>query len=188
MKHRIGVIAEDNSDVQVATELIKKISPRKKFVIRSFVGHGCGRLRGKCFQWAIQLKNRGCSLLMVLHDLDDRVLTDLETELRNIVRPCPIEQHVVIIPIREIEAWLLSDHVAIQKALRLKRKVPRTSNPQSIADPKKMLGELIYSRSEKKKRYVVEDNQRIASHIEIANIRRCSSFLPLEQFIRGHLV
>ena len=188
MKHKIGVIAEDDSDVQVANELIKKISPRKEFVIRRFVGHGCGKLRSKCFQWAIQLKNQGCSLLIVLHDLDDRVLTNLEAELKRLLRPSPIERHVIIIPIQEIEAWLLSDHVAIQNALRLRRKFPRISNPQAIADPKRMLGDLILSRSDKRKRYVVEDNQKIASHIELANIRRCSSFVPLEQFIRTHLV
>lgn len=188
MKHKIGVIAEDDSDVQVANELIKKISPRKEFVIRRFVGHGCGKLRSKCLSWAIQLKNQGCSMLIVFHDLDDRTLTDLEAEIKSLLRPCPIERHLIIIPIREIEAWLLSDHLAIKKALKLRRTFPRIANPQSIVNPKRMLGDLIFSKSDKRKRYVVEDNQKIASHIQIVNIRRCSSFLPLEHFIKTHLI
>ncbi len=58
MSNHIGVIAEDNSDVEVVRELIKKIVPDKKFSINSFVGHGCGKIQGKCFQWAGALKTK----------------------------------------------------------------------------------------------------------------------------------
>lgn len=187
MTYRVGVIAEDSSDVEVVYELITKITPNKRFKIRKFVGNGCGKIRGKCNQWALQLMREGCTLLVVMHDLDNRVLSELEIQLEKAINPCPIKKYVLIIPIKEIEAWLLSDNVAIQIALSLKQKISHIANPEAINDPKKLLGEIIYLKSDKTKRYVVSDNRKIAHKIELQNIRRCSSFLPLERFIRTHL-
>lgn len=188
MTYRIGIIAEDNSDVDVLYELIGKIAQSKGFVIRKFAANGCGRILGKCCQWAHQLSRQGCTLLVIVHDLDARVLAEFRPKIEQACRPSPIEKHVVIIPVREIEAWLLSDSQAIQKALNLKQKVPHIGDPEALLDPKKMLGETIYLKSAKTKRYVVNDNQRIARKVELKNIRRCSSFLPLEKFIRAYIV
>ncbi len=184
MRNRIGIIAEDDSDVDVVDQLIPKVVPGKEYSIRKFVGHGCGRIQGKCAQWAIVLKARGCTMLIVLHDLDTRVLSKLESELRQILGHCPIQKNVIVIPIREIEAWLLSDNVAIQKAMNLGSVVPRVPNPQNITDPKKKLGEIIYLRSGKRKRYLNSvDNRKIAAEIDLNNLRRCSSFVPMEEFL-----
>lgn len=187
MTYRIGIIAEDSSDVEVLSELIAKISPNKRFIVRKFVAHGCGKIRGKCRQWALQLNREGCRLLILLHDLDTRTLSELKVQLENAINPSPIKKHVLIIPVREIEAWLLSDSAAIERALNLSQRVPYISNPESIVDPKKTLGEVVFLKSGKTKRYIVNDNKKIASRIRLESIRRCSSFLPLECFVRAHL-
>ncbi len=188
MSTLIGVIAEDNSDIDVVDEFIRKIVPKKKYIIKSFVGHGCGKVRGKCFQWAGVLKTKGCSCLILLHDLDEHDLPSLNTHLCQVLAHCSISKHVVIIPIREIEAWLLSDNKAIKKAMNLVRDVPRISNPQEIVDPKRKLGETIYLLSDKTKRYLNSvHNRKIAAAVELVNVRRCSSFLPLESFLIDNL-
>lgn len=184
MSNCIGIIAEDDSDVEVVKELVKKIVPNKRFSTEKFVGHGCGKIQGKCFQWAGVLKTKGCSILIVLHDLDDRVSSKLDASLRLTLKNCAIPKHIVVIPIREIEAWLLSDHIAIQKAFNLNKKVEHISNPQFITDPKKKLGEIIYLKSGKTKRYInAVHNQKIAAEMDLVNLRRCSSFRPLEDFL-----
>ena len=38
---RIGVIAEDSSDIEVIKELIKKLKSPSSFCVRHFVGNGC---------------------------------------------------------------------------------------------------------------------------------------------------
>ena len=149
MSNHVGVIAEDDSDVEVVGELIKKIVPEKRYTISSFVGHGCGKIQGKCFQWAGILKTKGCSTLILLHDLDERILAELDFELCHALAQCSIPKHIVVIPIREIEAWLLSDNLAIKKAMNLGKNVPRIADPQSDANPKRRLGEIIYLRSGK---------------------------------------
>jgi len=187
MTCKIGVIAEDDTDVAVVRELIEKIARGKSFSIKKFSANGCGKLVGKCYQWSVQLKARGCELLIILHDLDEKQENQLRQQLESILSNSPIKRRAVVIPIKEIEAWLLSDHLAIEKAMNLKQKVEKVANPQSIADPKKCLGDLIYLKSGKVKRYLTSDNWKIAQKIELNNIRRCSSFLPFENFIRTNL-
>jgi hypothetical protein len=184
----IGVIAEDISDIDVLDELIKKILPQVKYSIKHFVGHGCGKIRGKSFQWAVVLKTKGCSTLIVLHDLDQHDLSVLRTQLSQALSNCPIPKNVIVIPIREIEAWLISDSLAIQKAMKLNGSIPPFPNPEELIDPKKKIGDVVYLRSGKTKRYLNSaHNRKIAAELDLANVRKCSSFLPLEEFVLGNI-
>jgi hypothetical protein len=184
MRKKIGLIAEDLSDVQVAISFIKKIQPQKVFSYKYYLGKGCGDILGKCRQWADILKSQGCNYLIVLQDLDLSNLKEIFGNLNSALLKCKIENRVIVIPIMEIEAWLLSDHKAIKNAMNLKADVKKIPNPQSILDPKQKLAEIIYFCSGKKKRYINNvHNPKIASCVEISNIRRCDSFLPLEKFV-----
>jgi len=187
MTYKIGVIAEDDTDVEVVRELINKLAHGKVFSIKKFAANGCGKLIGKCHQWSIQLRERGCNLLIVLHDLDERQVNQLKQQLENALNNSPIIKRIVVIPIKEIEAWLLSDHQAIERAMNLKQKVTRVANPESIADPKKYLGDIIYLKSGKIKHYLTNDNPKIAKKIDLLNLRRCSSFIPFENFINTNM-
>jgi len=185
---RVGIIAEDQSDVDVLKELILKISPGRSFVVRKFLGHGCGKLRGKCLQWASVLKEQNCQLLVVCHDLDNRSLPVLQNELRVRLNPCPIARNVIVIPVRAIEAWLLSDSPAIARALSLRRRPQTTPNPEALLNPKGRLEQLVYSASGKTKRYLnTIHNSRIAAHSSLGSLRRCPSFRPLESFVKQHI-
>jgi hypothetical protein len=57
----VGIIAEDVSDIGVVNALIKKIAT-KKYGTKSFVGHGCGRLRNKYRAWAKHSKIRAVNI------------------------------------------------------------------------------------------------------------------------------
>lgn len=184
MTYKVGIIAEDDTDVAVLRELISKIARGKSFSIKKFAANGCGKLVGKCYQWSVVLKSRGCEFLIVLHDLDERQETQLRQQLENVLNTSPIRKRLVVIPIKEVEAWLLSDHKAIEKAMNLKQKIDKVPNPQSIANPKKYLSDLILLKSGKVKHYLTSDNSKIAQKIDVSNLRRCSSFLPFESFIR----
>jgi hypothetical protein len=74
----LGVIAEEYSDVEVVRELARIISPtRRPPKIKRFVGHGCGRIKSKCRQWAELLYEQGCQSLILIQDLDDCELVNL---------------------------------------------------------------------------------------------------------------
>jgi hypothetical protein len=182
----LGIIAEDKSDVEVISSISKKIA-KKPFGIRSVVGRGCGRIKSKSAAWAQNLYDRGCNILLVVHDLDRASLEDLRSSLQSALSHCPIRLHLIVIPVREIEAWLLADHNAINKSLKLKKKIARVNDPEMIIDPKSHLSRLILRGSEKKTIYVnTIHNKRIAEQCSIDNLRQCASFRPLERFLVAH--
>ena len=183
----LGIIAEDQSDVDVAHELARKVA-RKEFTVRRILGHGCGRISAKARAWAAQLNQQGCTLLVLICDLDRRRLDELSKSLLIALHPCPIQQSIVVIPVREIEAWLLADHDAITRALKLPRPLKKQPNPEAIQNPKERLRDLIRERSKGHITYLnTVHNVKIAKHIQVQNLDRCPAFSPFETFIRTNL-
>ncbi len=185
----VGIIAEDESDVEVIKVLMQKIST-KRFQLKSLVGGGCGQVVSKCRAWSGVLKARGCTLLLVVHDLDERRVNELRSALQLAVRPCAISKHIIVIPVRELEAWLLADHSAINATFHLKRKISKITSPETVPRPKEQLRDMLYSHSNHKVIYVTTvHNGRIAANVSVDVLRRrCSSFLPLYDFVDKHLV
>jgi hypothetical protein len=184
---QLGVIAEDQSDVDVLQLVVQKLT-KKTFTIQKFVGHGSGKILGKCRAWADNLHQRGCDRLVLIHDLDNKNRDALRNTLNVALTPCPVAQHVIVIAIQEIEAWLLADHVAVTQALSLKRPVGKIANPETIIRPKEYLRDLVYQRSGKSMRYInTVHNKLIAAKVSVKNLRRCTSFVPLEEFAKRYM-
>lgn len=181
---RIGVIAEDNSDVEVAKELIGKLKSKKLFCVRHFVGNGCGKLRNKCRAWAEQLRLQGCTVLIFIHDLDRNNLQNLRTKLTNSLNPCPILKHSIVIPVEEIEAWLMCDVAALKKVFSIKKSFKLPNNPESIASPKEKLESLVWVHSGKTRRYLhTVHNVAIAKNMPASCMRKCAAFRQFENFV-----
>ena len=182
MSTYIGVIAEDNSDVEVIEEIIAKKKSRHSFKIKKFVGHSCGKVRTKCHEWARILSIQNCSILILLHDLDENLVDDLRQDLEQKLQPSPIASHIIAIPVREIKAWLLADHEAVNKTFGLSlKKIP---NPESIRRPKEYLRDLVYLRSQKRRVYInTAHNGKIAGKSTLRQLCRCQSFVPLNDFL-----
>ena len=179
----IGVIAEDQSDIDSLYEFARKIGPENSYRFRKFVGHGCGKLRKKCKAWSENLKARGCSYLVVSHDLDERDAQALRTELEALVSGIGFERYVVVIPVKELEAWLLCDPDAIRSVFRLRKDPKLPSNPESLVDPKKELGSLVKAAGGAIYVNTVH-NRKIAAASSVDLIsERCPSFEPYFLFI-----
>jgi hypothetical protein len=186
--NKIGIIAEDKCDIEVAKHLIRKISPNKLFKVKKFLGKGHGKISGKGAQWAKNLKDVGCTILIVLHDLDTKQLQTLQQSLARVFLPYSIKKSLIVIPVREIEAWLLADTQAIQSAFNLQKAIPAVADPESILDPKRKLTDLVRISSKHTVWYVnTIHNERIALHVNLGKIRRCQSFLPLEAFLLANM-
>ena len=183
----LGVIAEGKSDVEVVGVLAGKIAGRS-IPIRSAVGRGCGRLQKHALPWARELHRRGCTRLMLVCDLDQNDLPELTARLSKALEAAPIARRVVVIPVREIEAWLLADHEAVNRAFTGRRALKQQANPESLVDPKSRLGEWVSQRSERRVEYVsTVHNAQIARHAQVAQLRRCTSFRGFEAFVREHI-
>jgi Domain of unknown function (DUF4276) len=168
--------------------LARKIT-KTRFAIRKAVGHGCGRLHKRALQWARELHRQQCSRLMLVCDLDENSLSDLSARLTKALEGCLIERRVVVIPVREIEAWLLADHEAINQAFKLRPALKQQANPQGIAHLKEHPGSLIDQRTARHIRYTNSiHNVRIAEHARVDRLlSRCTSFKGFEAFVREQL-
>jgi hypothetical protein len=72
--------------------------------------------------------------------------------------------------------------------MKLNGSIPPFPNPEELIDPKKKIGDVVYLRSGKTKRYLNSaHNRKIAAELDLANVRKCSSFLPLEEFVLGNI-
>lgn len=180
---RVGLIAEDLSDVEVLKKLAKKITG-KAISSSHFVGKGCGPLKRKTPGWCKSFQLKGCTRVLLVHDLDGNDVDVLRRSLKESLANAPQAKKLVVIPTEEIEAWLLSDVAAIARALNLKKPIKVVHHPEKIASPKEFIRDSVWRVSNKTVQYVNSvHNGLIADHIDIAEIHaKCPSFRAFSAF------
>jgi Domain of unknown function (DUF4276) len=186
---KMGIIAEDDSDVAVVREFTLALVRPRRLGFRRFVGDGCGKLRRKCRAWAENLVQQGCPWIAVVHDLDINDEKTLRIELTGAIAHSGAQASVVLIPKREIEAWLLYDAAAIAAAFRERGHARLPGNPESISDPKRHLRDLVWKKYRKEYLNTVH-NVLIAKRINLKLLRSSQSFAPHVAFataVRGML-
>ncbi len=187
MSKKIGIIAEDDSDIQVVNEILSKYLSVNEYKIKKFVGNGCGKLRQKCQSWTENLFRQGCAHVLVFHDLDRNNENELRELLKKKVPPSSYPNSLIVIPIEEMEAWLLSDSNALKETFSLNKKPKHIGNCESIPSPKEHIAKLIWGIG--KKRYLnTAHNSKIAKYTSLGNLRRCNSFIPLDKYIQDQII
>jgi len=181
---RVGLIAEDESDVEALKELIKRITGKQNIGFKHFVGRGCGKIKRKADDWAKQLKSKGCKVLILIHDLDKNNFNELYKTINDNIHPYVIAETLISIPIEEMEAWFLSDESGLKKALNLKKNTKVYHHPETIKSPKEVLGREIEKASNDTKIYLnTKHNTLIAKTISIDTMKKkCNSFKNLYDF------
>jgi len=178
----IGVIAEEYDDVDVLYELTCKLTLENNFSFSKFISHGCGKLRNKCRAWSHILVRRGCSHLIVIHDLDTHNEGDLRDQLEQSVRGVGFTGHLILIPVYEIEAWLLSDPLALKQTFNMSKTPKVPVHPETIRHPKEHLRDIVWKSC--KKRYInTIHNKKIAGAIRIERLSVCPSFSLYPEFL-----
>lgn len=183
MAVRIGVIAEGSNDIDVLYEFTCKLMAENSFCFRKFVGHGCGKLRGKCGAWARNLIRRGCTHLVVMHDLDGGDEHKLRQDLDKAIESLPFAGSLVLLPVHEVEAWLLCDALALKRVFNMKKEPKVPTEPEGIREPKEYLRALIRKACGK---YYVNTihNAKIAAEMRITSLEACGSFTPYPRFLK----
>lgn len=185
----VGIIAEDDSDVDSVNVLIKRITNNERIGEKKFLGKGCGKIKNKAKRWANILKEKGCSSLILIQDLDKNDLSTLEYQLNEILNPSPFKNYLICIPIKEFEAWLLSDTSAIKEVFSLSNEPKIKGELFDIDNPKEYLSNLVLKYTNNRKRYInTIHNSLIARNVSIEKlIKKNPSFIPFYNFVNVHL-
>ncbi|ENO1078101.1 MULTISPECIES: DUF4276 family protein [Enterobacter cloacae complex] len=130
-------------DISIATEdilteeaMIKIIASKERFRIRCSLGKkGCGYLTSNLDKFNALANSHHVLLVLDLdnkHDLQE-FKNNIEGQIRN-----KDEKLKIIVPVREIESWLLADREGLSKFLAVsKDKIDR--EPELLLDPKEKI-------------------------------------------------
>lgn len=183
-----GILGEDDSDTDTLKVLIRRLANDPSLSIRPKGFNGCAEMLRKGARQLRAFANTGCTRFVISYDADrcDPTLRHREV-IERIVNPSGIGfPCCVLIPVQEIEAWILADIQAVSKVLTSWNPSPLETEPERIDDPKEYLEAL--SRNNKKKPIYdhATHNAKVAKHLNLDRLRtRCPSFVPLARFICG---
>lgn len=186
MSIKIGVIAEDTSDIEVIGEILSKYLDKNRFSIKKFVGQGCGKMKSKCAAWVDNLSKLGCQHIFIFHDLDRNDEATLKKDIQEQVNKSTFKAPLIVIPTEELEAWLLSDVEAIKKTFSINAIIKPIADVEQVKSPKEHLGKMVKKLSGKVYVNTIH-NKKIAGHTEIESLNRCNSYRPLNEYIVNNL-
>jgi hypothetical protein len=133
------------------------------------------------------LSRAGCVKLIVCYDADGRDPAARRDEvIRKIVKPSGVGDCCVVIPVQEIEAWILADLDCLTKIFKFKVWNPKPyDSPELVPKPSDEL--IRYCRELKPipREYLkTAHNPRAAEHLDFVVVRRkCPSFRVLQDFV-----
>jgi len=181
----IAILGEDASDTDTVKVIVRRLLPAGGVKVK---GHGYSGgaqlLRKGAGQFAL-FKDLGYQRFIVCHDADKSTAAERFAEiLERVVRPSTVtESACIVIPVEEIEAWILADLQKVRAIFTGWKPTQEYSKPESVADPKEELERI--SRVHAKPRYIhAVHNQKVAEHLDLDVVaRKCPSFVPLRDFI-----
>lgn len=183
----IGLIVEDDSDFEAFKILIQRIIKKDNLKFRKAVGNGCGKLKKKAISYAANLHQKGCNMIILVHDLDRNDLNELYNELEEKLLNCPAQHKFICIPIEEIEAWFLSDPESIKSTFNLSNFPIIKGNPETISSPKERIENLVRQYSNKTQLYLTKHNSKLSENVSLEVVKtKCNSFKILNDFLLEH--
>lgn len=182
-----AVLAEDRSDAEALVVLVKRIIGKENTKVYSKGFSCCGELCRKAGSYLVNFADQGATRFIICHDSDGEDPAAIRQKVRESI-PVRLNlgafDHRIIVPVQELEAWIIADEDAISAVIpSLKIKPQRW--PETITDPKEWL--VRESRTGQSKPLYASTawNARVAFHLNIDKVRKkCKSFEELVGFVR----
>lgn len=184
----IGVIGESHSDAQCLVNLIRNIASNNTLPVRKKGYNNCGEMLRKAASQIRAYSSLGVEHFVICHDADGPDPAPVRRRvLEQVAYKCGLpDQCCVVIPVEEIEAWLLADERAVAQVIPTFKLAPITS-PELVRDPKEHLEGLSRGANAKPKYIHSVHNERVCQHIRVDVVeQKCPSFRPFVQFVQQH--
>jgi hypothetical protein len=184
-----GLIAEDSSDVETLKVLIRRLAHNSALRIEGKGYEGCGEMLRKGAKQLRLLADLGCTRFIIGYDSDGDPPAERRQEaMEKIVTPSGIKASacLALVPVQEIEAFLLADIQAVSKIIPSWKPEP-VLNPEQISSPKEHLQKLSRDSKQRPRYAHATHNPQIAKYLDLERVRqKCPSFRALIKFVVDH--
>lgn len=183
-----GIMGEDRSDVETLVVLLRRLKNDDRLRVRTKGYSGSGDLLNKGARQLSAFAVAGCTRFIVHHDADDKdPATIHETVLQKVVKPAGIPSGCcIVVPVREIEAWILADIEAVTHIFNSWRPSPIPS-PEKVEHPKELIERLSRAGNTRPRCVHKIHNPKVASHLDPETLlKKCDSFKPFYDFVTTH--
>lgn len=187
-----GILAEDRSDVEVLQSLVQRIATaagdKKALSFKTKGYSGCAEMIRKGARDIRLFAGMSVNRVIVCYDSDRCAPGERVKEVEEeVLQKAGVKvESCIVVPVQEIEAWILADMDAVKHVLTAWKSVPKShTNPESLNDPKEHLERL--SKRHGKPLYVhAIHNSKVAKHLNLDLLRqRCPSFKSLYDFVHA---
>jgi hypothetical protein len=183
-----GIIGEADSDAKTLKVLVRRLAGNESLTIKPKGYEGAPQMLRKGAEQMRLFDRLGMKRFIIAYDSDtDDPKDRYETVMREIVRPSGIRNdYCILIPVQEIEAWILADIEAVSRVLTSWKPSPERRPPESINKPKEHLERLSRINGKKPIYDHTTHNEKVAKYLRLDVVReRCPSFVPLARFVTG---
>ena len=182
-----GLLCEDRSDLNTLQVLIRRLT-RGNMPIKGKGFSGSGELYRKGPQYIALLADLGVTNFLVCQDSDGQDPRAIEERIHSrILKQCGFrETSLALVPVEEMEAWILADLPAVTNVISAWRPTKAIANPSAVSSPKEELIRL--SRDERKRdRYFPPmHNEKVANFLDLELVAdKCNSFATMRDFVQS---
>jgi hypothetical protein len=182
-----GILAEGKSDAGTLKVLVRKLAGDDRLPVRTKGYGGSGELLNKGAKDLGTFKTLGVTRFIVCQDADGpdpapkrNLVTQRIVGLSGLGEEC-----CIVIPVQELEAWILADIECASKIITSWHPEPIES-PESIVNPKERLENLSRDSKRKQRYFHRTDNERIAAHLDLKKVaKKCPAFQVLVAFVKN---
>jgi hypothetical protein len=182
----LAVLGETKSDVESLVAIIKQFPGKQRASILRKGFNGCGELCKKAASHIRDFLGRGAKRFVICHDADgaDPIPVRMKVQREVVDRVGLSDECCIVVPVQELEAWMISDETAISKTIPslLISAVPQ---PETIRNPKEWL--IRKSREGRSKPLYIPSihNPKVSNWLDVQIVaKKCPSFLPFLEFIK----
>jgi hypothetical protein len=180
-----GVLGEDDSDVETLKVLIRRLAKQDRLPVRGKGFDGGAKLLRKGASALRTLSSLGCKRFVVCHDADGHDPSErLQSVREEIIKRAEVPgESCIVIPVQELEAWILADVAAVTNIFT--GWTPGSvSNPEGIAKAKEYLEKLSRAGLSRPRYSHATHNARVADYLDLGIVhQKCPSFRPLAAFV-----
>ena len=172
--------------------IIRKVANNDKLPVK---GGGCGNCNLVISNGARELGalvRLGMTSFIVCHDADTSDVSTIsrieENIMLKVIKPSGIIEHTsILVPIHEIESWVLADMNAVAQLFPSWKPKPKLiTSPESIPKPCEYLESLSKINGAKKDQlyFHATDNKRVVQYLNFELVKKkCPSFEKLTDFV-----